>query len=129
MKDSLFSLQGKSVLITGAVGYLGRICFGLAESGAHVLVNSRSEIKAQELVNQLTLKSSALKPLCLTLPFTSKSMPSLKLTPGPLHVIINNAYAGSGGTIETSTSEQYTSAYAITIESAHHLFQRERYLV
>ena len=125
MKESLFSLQGKSVLITGAVGYLGReICFGLAESGAHVLVNSRSETKAQELVNQLTLKGFSAEAAVFDVTVHKQVDAFFETYSGPLHVIINNAYAGSGGTIETSTSEQYTSAYAITIESAHHLFQR-----
>ncbi|MCZ8497608.1 SDR family NAD(P)-dependent oxidoreductase [Vibrio lentus] len=125
MKDSLFSLQGKSVLITGAVGYLEEICFGLAESGAHVLVNSHSRSKRPgKLVNQLTLKGFSAEAAVFDVTVHKQVDSFFERYSGPLHVIINNAYAGVGGTIETSTSEQYTSAYAITIESAHHLFQR-----
>jgi NAD(P)-dependent dehydrogenase (short-subunit alcohol dehydrogenase family) len=124
VKDSLFTIQGKSALVTGAAGYLGReICFGLAESGAHILVNSRSDKKAQELVNQLTLKGLSAEAAVFDVTVKKQVDDFFERYSGQLHVIINNAYAGIGGTIETSTSEQYTSAYEITVESAHYLFQ------
>ncbi|WP_028834549.1 MULTISPECIES: SDR family NAD(P)-dependent oxidoreductase [unclassified Pseudoalteromonas] len=124
MRDCLFSLQGKSVLVTGAAGHLGReICFGLAESGANVLVNSRSKKKAQKLVEQLTQKGFSAELAVFDVTLKNQVDAFFTGYTGKLHVIINNAYTGAGGTIETSTAKQYTFAYSITLESAHYLFQ------
>ena len=47
-------LSGRAILVTGGTGYLGRaICIGLAERGAHVLVNARNAQKADDLIMQI----------------------------------------------------------------------------
>ena len=50
----IFSLSDKTALITGATGYLGSaMAIILAEAGAHVLVNSRSEQRSNALVKKI----------------------------------------------------------------------------
>ena len=39
----------------------------------------------------------------------------------PLHCLINNAYSGSGGTIECSSAEAYTKSFDLGLTSAHRL--------
>jgi NAD(P)-dependent dehydrogenase (short-subunit alcohol dehydrogenase family) len=50
----MFSLETKTVIITGATGYLGRaICKGLAEQGANIAVCSTSKSSASKLAKEL----------------------------------------------------------------------------
>lgn len=123
MSLNIFNLTGKVALVTGATGYLGReICIGLAESGAHVLVNSRNAQRALEFVNYLIgmgySAESAVFDVCLD--DEVKSFFEV-WEDKSIDIIINNAYAGKGGTIETSTSQEYISAFEISITATHNL--------
>lgn len=52
--QELFDLTGKTALVTGACGHLGRsLAEGLAEAGANVIVTSRDESKAKGLAEKL----------------------------------------------------------------------------
>ncbi|WP_437193895.1 SDR family oxidoreductase [Planctomicrobium sp. SH527] len=55
----LFSLHGKTVLLTGATGHLGSaMARGFAEAGARVVVSSRDPQKALDLVTSLPALSA-----------------------------------------------------------------------
>jgi len=120
---NLFSLQGKSALITGATGHLGQaMAYALAEAGAHILVNSRKFDHAQELVDRLIAENYSAEPLVFDVAEESQTKEALDQIAGePLHVLINNAYAGGGGTILTSESDQYRQSFEITLVAAHNL--------
>ena len=52
--SELFDLSGRSCLVTGASGWLGRsLATALAEAGANVIASSRQLARAQQLVNEL----------------------------------------------------------------------------
>jgi len=56
----LFDLTGKTALVTGAVGYLGKaFAAALAEAGASVVCSSRDAGKAREFAAMLPVKGSA----------------------------------------------------------------------
>lgn len=58
--ENIFSLARRTVLITGASGYLGSaMARGLAEAGASVVVSSRSHAQAQEIVAELPVLDGA----------------------------------------------------------------------
>lgn len=121
----VFSVQGKTALVTGATGYLGSaMAFVLAEAGAHVLVNSRSQERSETLVKSLIdagyLAEQAVFDVTNQLgidkffsDFHGK----------PLHILINNAYVGGGGSIELSKAEAYVSSYDIAVLAAHNLLK------
>ena len=59
----IFNLNGKSALITGATGYLGlSMTIALAEAGAHVMINSRSEERSREVVKDLINRGYSAEP-------------------------------------------------------------------
>jgi len=52
--QQLFDLSGKTVLISGASGYLGSaMARGLAEAGARLVISSRNAERAQQAASEL----------------------------------------------------------------------------
>lgn len=65
MQPDIFSLDGKTALVTGASSGLGhQIARVLAQAGAHVVVTARREEKLEQLVNEIETnggKATAMK--------------------------------------------------------------------
>lgn len=123
MGVEIFSLEGKTALITGATGYLGASMASiLAEAGAHVLINSRSIERSGRLVSRLA--EVGLSAETAAFDITSKSAVSRfseNMQGRPLHILINNAYAGGAGSIELSDELAYAESFDITVLSTHRL--------
>lgn len=121
----IFSLQGKTTLITGATGYLGSaMALVLAEAGAHVLINSRSRERGEALVNCLTAQGYSAEPA--TFDVTDRSAIDqffADLNGRPLHALVNNAYVGGAGNIELSDAGAYAGSYDVTVLAAHNLLK------
>lgn len=121
----LFSLKGKTALITGATGYLGEaIVFILAEAGANVLVNSRLAERSDGLVS----KARAEGLLAESAVFDVTSQDAVErfvtsLKGRPLDVLVNNAYLGGAGTIESVDTIGYLASYDVTVLAAHRLLK------
>lgn len=122
---NIFSLEGKTALVTGATGHLGKsMAFILAEAGAKVLVNSRSHVRCDALVSQL--QGAGLKAECAVFDVTSQVAVEnfIKSVHGrSLDILINNAYVGGAGSIELSASETYAASYDVTMIAAHRLLK------
>lgn len=55
---NLFDLKNKIIIVTGGAGYFGKpICLALAQSGATVIIASRSKLKCQEYASELKAKN------------------------------------------------------------------------
>lgn len=120
-----YSLVGKKVLVTGGYGYLGAsMVRALVEAGAHVLINGRSGEKCQAFAEELVKEgySAAAAPFDVS-SAREVSQFFVGLDGCPLHGLINNAYAGPGGTIETIDESAYGDAYDLTVTSAHRLLR------
>lgn len=128
----LFCLEGRVALVTGAAGYLGRsISSILAEAGAHVLLNGRSP-KVTEFA--LKLKERGLKASTAIFDVTAEAeveaaVKRIKTEYGRLDILVNNAYSGRTGTVETATSEDFRAAYEIAVTAAFRLVQVSRPLL
>lgn len=121
----MFTLQGRTALVTGATGHLGQaMAQGLASAGAHVLVNSRDASRAGALVERLRAAGHSAQALVFDVGRKDTVRAALGTLAGqPLHVLVNNAYTGGGGTIETSESQQYADSYGVSVIAAHDLLQ------
>jgi NAD(P)-dependent dehydrogenase (short-subunit alcohol dehydrogenase family)/spore coat polysaccharide biosynthesis protein SpsF (cytidylyltransferase family) len=119
----VFSLSGKTALLTGATGYLGKsMAFALGKVGAKVIVNCRSAEKCASLVRDL----ASVGVNARAAHFDVRSDADIEaffsdLRNEPLHVLINNAYAGGSGNIGASGTKQYAESYDVSVVAAHRL--------
>lgn len=121
----IFSLAGKTALITGATGYLGASMATIfAEAGAKVLINSRSLERSEALVSRLNSKGYAAESAVFDVTSADEIATfSERLRGVPLHVLVNNAYVGGSGTVECAESESYAESYDVTMISSHRLLK------
>ncbi|PAU54945.1 short-chain dehydrogenase [Pseudomonas sp. PIC25] len=121
----IFSLKGKVALITGATGYLGSaMAFVLAEAGATVLVNSRSTIRSNELVEEIRRSGFKADPAVFDVSDETAVKGFFEKNPDlSLDVLINNAYVGGAGSIELSDSSSYIKSYEVTLVAAHNMLR------
>ena len=130
--EKLFRLDGRVALVTGAAGYLGRsISSILAEAGAQVLLNGRSA-KVTELASELKergLKASAVVFDVMAEAEVEAAIKGIETEYGRLDILVNNAYSGRTGTVETATSEDFRAAYEIAVTDAFRLVQASRHLL
>lgn len=122
---SLVSLEGRTALVTGATGYLGaEMAAVLAESGATVLVNSRSPERCADLVKSLCARGLLAESAAFDV--TSQSEVegfARRLAGRPLHILVNNAYGGGAGSIEAASADAYSASYDVTVVAAHRLLR------
>ncbi|MNJ17317.1 2-dehydro-3-deoxy-D-gluconate 5-dehydrogenase [compost metagenome] len=120
-----FSLKGKSALVTGAAGYLGSaMSIALADAGAHVILNVRSFARGEELLRSIEARGGSAEILELDVcdEYAVQDYFSHR-APRALHVLVNNAYKGSGGTIETSMAADYLDTYQVAMVAAHNMLK------
>lgn len=119
-------LHGRTALITGATGYLGSaMAWALAEAGAEVLINARKAASAERLVGEMHGKGLRAQPAVFDVldGDAIESAADHHFGDRPLNIIVNNAYAGGGGTIIHSSAAAYAESYDVAVVSAHRLLR------
>jgi len=123
-----FTLENKLILITGAAGHLGTsICHQLANAGAHVLINGRSEKKLQFLAKAIKNRGGRTTPLDgdVTNEVDQRQIfEKILQIFGRLDGLVNNAYAGAAGTIESTSTDQMRKSLECNIVAPFSLIQK-----
>lgn len=121
--NNLFSLVGKTILITGATGYLGKeMVMALAKAESRVIVNSRSHNRCMDMVNEFKSLGYNVEPAVFDVTDKAsieefRSRVDFKTLDG----IIHNAYNGVGGTVETACAADYIDSYNVSVVAAHNV--------
>jgi NAD(P)-dependent dehydrogenase (short-subunit alcohol dehydrogenase family) len=121
----IFSLKGKTALITGATGHLGAsMAVIFAEAGAKVLINSRTTASCDAFVERLKAEGHLAESAAFDVLSNVDVLAfAERLKDEPLHILVNNAYVGGSGSVEYAESEAYKTSYDVTLIAAHRLLQ------
>jgi short-subunit dehydrogenase len=107
-------LTGKTVLLTGATGGLGRaIAKALADRGARLIVSSRKPQELEELV--ASLSGSGHRTIVSDLAEAGAAM-ALLADAGPIDVLVANAALPASGKLDSFTAEQVHRALRVNLE-------------
>lgn len=118
----MFRLDDRVAFISGAAGHLGRaMATALADAGAKVYLNGRDAVRLEELARELCNRgmSAVAAPFDVSDPKAVKSfLETLIAREGRLDVLVNNAYSGVVGTIDTIQRDEYARAFEMAAISS-----------
>lgn len=112
--SDLYDLTSKVALVTDATGQLGQtICEALAEQGAHIVVNSRTESDCVKLANEISSEYQKAIGIAGDVTEESEVQDIISRTNdefGYLDVLVNNAYSGGLAPFEEMSVDQFRTA-------------------
>lgn len=127
------ALENKIILVTGAAGHLGAaICHQLSGAGAHLLINGRSEAKLLALAK--VIKNSGGTTTLISGDVTNeddqqKMVNQIEEEFGKLDGLVNNAYSGAVGTIDSTTSDQIRNSLELNLVAPFTLIKKLLHLL
>lgn len=117
--NSLFSLAGKVIVLTGGYGYLGEaIARGLASAGAEVVVFGRSEEKFSLKLASFKLISFETTDVTSTTS-VQEAYARVNARFGKIDVLINNAHYGMSGKVDALSDEAWQATMDGTVGNYH----------
>lgn len=125
--ERLFSLEGKSVLLTGASGGIGQVlAVALAEAGAAVGVHGRDETRVQETCQKVQAAGGRAVPLLGDIADVDLCRELVQQTVDAferLDVLINCAATNRRKRITEVTVDDFDTIVAVNLRSAYFLSQ------
>ena len=138
MSHPLFSLKGRTALITGSSQGIGEtLAHGLAEAGATIIVNGRNEGKVAAAAGRLSETGATVHelPFDVTDPeAVSAAIDGFEDTTGAIDIVINNAGMQHRAPLEEFPHEDFqrlmttnvTSVFLVAQACARHMIKRGR---
>lgn len=117
----MFGLRSKIAIVTGGGGYLGQeITIGLAEFGARVVVLDKEKFPSDKFLKRISTNN--LKVRFLECDISKKievenCMERISMEEKSIDILVNNAYYGYGGDLETISEENWDSGINGTIKN------------
>jgi NAD(P)-dependent dehydrogenase (short-subunit alcohol dehydrogenase family) len=120
-EGDLFRLDGCVCVVSGAAGWLGSTFVEcLATAGAHVVGAGRDEQALEALAARY--RADGLSVEARSCDVTSPAWRDLVIAVardhGRIDVLVNNAHAGRGGSLRTSTAEDFRQAWEVAVVAA-----------
>ncbi|HEY4309188.1 MAG TPA: SDR family oxidoreductase [Pirellulales bacterium] len=115
--QQLFDLTGRTALVTGGTGHLGRSSArALAEAGASVVVSSRDAGRAASFASQLPVMGAACHHgVCLdhqSVDRLADEFAGITAQCGPIGVLVNNGHEQVKADLTTCSGEEFTRQLA-----------------
>ncbi len=119
---SLFSLSGKTALITGSGSGIGyALAAGLAGAGAKIILNGRNEKKLEEAMNSLQQQGFEVSRLVFDVTDSiavKKAVSGYEAETGPVDILINNAGINIRGSFKDFNEQNWNQILDINIRGA-----------
>jgi NAD(P)-dependent dehydrogenase (short-subunit alcohol dehydrogenase family) len=120
--EQLFRLDGRTALVTGAAGHIGRaLCRAMAEAGARVLINGRDAARAEAFAAELARSGYDARAVPFDVMDTDAvhEMCAAHDAAGqPLDILINNAITMRPGGLDQASEQDFDSALRSSITAA-----------
>lgn len=124
----LFSLAGRTALVTGASRGLGRaIALGMASAGARVILAARDEAKLASVAEDIRAAGGEADMISFELgdlPAVEAAIPSLLARGERIDILVNNGAIGGWGALADSTLDQWRRMFDVNVSSMY-LLARE----
>lgn len=127
--NEMFGLTGRTALVTGAGGHLGgAMVRALAGAGARIYLAGRSLAPLETLAADLNANSGTQAEV-LQMDVTDAAsvdagLARISAETGRLDVLVNNAHSGKTGTLESARAEDYSNAFAVSVQSMAELVRK-----
>ncbi len=127
MLRPMFSLAGKTALVTGAGSGIGAaIAETFARAGAHVFVADVNEIGGRRTAEAITAQAghAEFALLDVTRADACEDL-AAQIHPfrGPLDILVNNAGIGGVGTLVTTTAEEFDRIFSVNVQGVFHVMK------
>lgn len=126
--DNLFSLQGRTAMITGASRGLGKaIAQGLAAAGASLVIAAREAGRLEATAEDLRAGGATVRTIAFDLgdlAAVQAATDRLRADAQPIDILVNNGGIAGWGPLHTSTLAQWQTTFDINV-SAMYLLCRE----
>lgn len=118
--SDLFDLTGCVAVVSGASGWLGSTMVdALAQANAHVVAVGRNRDTLEEVARAAAAGGGTVEPRVCDV--TTSQWPELIAAVGAergrLDLLVNNAHVGRGGSLRTSTEENFTEAWNLAVRA------------
>jgi len=128
--DKLFSLEGKTAIVTGAATGIGRMAAtALMEAGCHVLIASRKGEACEAVAKELNAMDASGKAEGFAGDVSSEAgimalVEEIKSRTDTLHILINNAGVTWGAPINEFPYEAWGKVMDVNVTAIFHLTQQ-----
>lgn len=116
-----FDLSGRIALVTGSTSGIGRsIAEGLAQAGAHVVINARTAPRVEETVDALRaagLAASAMPFDVTDPPAAQAAVARIEAEVGPITILVNNAGIQRRGRLDQYEESAWRELMATNLDS------------
>lgn len=124
--DDLFSVRGKTALITGGATGIGRmIATGLAKAGADVLISSRKGADCERVAAELNAfgagKAKGFAGDVSSEAGIAALVEAVKSRTDELHILVNNAGAAWGEPLKTFPYKAWSKVLEVNVTAVFHL--------
>jgi gluconate 5-dehydrogenase len=125
---NLFSLAGRTALVTGASRGIGRaVALGLAEAGAKIILAARDQAKLDAVAAEITAAGGSASTITFELAdlkAVEAVVPSLIARGEQIDILVNNAGISRWGSLASSTAEHWNNLFDVNVTSLY-LLSRE----